>query len=67
MTGEDLGYKPEVAEKAKFEYSLLVKVFSKELDQKYKTKSFEKIKKIMSNNNGQLKEISNKKNQLGSF
>lgn len=67
MTKKNLRHKPRVAEKAKFEYSLLLKVFSKELDQKYKTKSFEKIKKIMSNNNGQLKEIPNKKNQLGSF
>ena len=32
MTGEDLGYKPGVVEKAKFEYSPLGKVFNKRLD-----------------------------------
>ena len=32
LTGEDLGYKPGVAEKVKFEYSPLGKVFNKGLD-----------------------------------
>ena len=32
VTGEDLGYKPGVVEKAKFEYSLLGKVFNKRLE-----------------------------------
>ena len=32
LTGEDLGYKPDVIQKAKFEYSLLGKVFNKGLD-----------------------------------
>ena len=32
LTGEDLGYKPGVVEKAKFEYSPLGKVFNKRLD-----------------------------------
>ena len=32
LTGEDLGYKPGVAEKAKSEYSLLGKVFNKRLE-----------------------------------
>ena len=31
FTGEDLGYKPSVIEQAKFEYSLLGKVFTKGL------------------------------------
>ena len=32
LTGEDLGYKPGVIQKAKFEYSPLGKVVSKRLD-----------------------------------
>ena len=32
LTGEDLGYKPDVVQKAKFEYSPLGQVFHKELD-----------------------------------
>ena len=32
LTGEDLGYKPDVAQKAKFEYSPLGQVFNKGLD-----------------------------------
>ena len=32
LTGEDLGYKPDVIQKAKFEYSPLGKVFNKGLD-----------------------------------
>ena len=32
LTGEDLGYKPDVIQKAKFEYSPLCKVFNKGLD-----------------------------------
>ena len=35
LTGEGLGYKPEVVEKAKFESSPLGKVFNKGLDFKY--------------------------------
>ena len=33
LTGEDLGYKPDVIQKAKFEYSPLGKVFNKGLDE----------------------------------
>ena len=32
LTGEDLGYKPSVIEKAKFEYSPLGKIFNRGLD-----------------------------------
>ena len=32
MTGEDSGYKPSVIEQARFDYSLLSKVFNKGLD-----------------------------------
>ena len=44
LTGEDLVYKPGVAEKAKFEYSPLGKVFNKGLDESdKKRRTFEKI------------------------
>ena len=33
LTGEDLGYKPDVIQKANFEYSPLGKVFNKGLDE----------------------------------
>ena len=36
LTKKDLQYKPRVAEKAKFEYSLMCKVFNKGLDEKDK-------------------------------
>ena len=46
LTGEDLGYKPDVTLKAKFEYSLLGKVLNKGLDESdKKTRTFEKIEK----------------------
>ena len=32
LTGEDLGYKPDVVQKTKFEYSLLGQVFNKGLE-----------------------------------
>ena len=32
LTGEDLGYKPDVVQKAKYEYSPLGQVFNKGLD-----------------------------------
>ena len=35
LTGEDLGHKPDVIQKAKFEYSPLGKVFHKELDESH--------------------------------
>ena len=40
LTGEDLGYKPDVIQKAKFEYSPLGKVFNKGLDESEKKKDF---------------------------
>ena len=36
MTGEDLGYKPSVIEKAKFDYSLLGESFDNGLDEENK-------------------------------
>ena len=43
LTGEDLGYKPDVIQKAKFEYSPLGKVFNKGMDESDKKRTFEKI------------------------
>ena len=49
LTGEDLGYKPDVIQKAKFEYSPLGKVFNKGLDESDK-KEGKILKANMSNN-----------------
>ena len=40
LTGEDVGYKPDVVQKAKLEYSPLGKVFNKGLDESEKKKDF---------------------------
>ena len=40
LTGEDLGYKPDVVQKAKFEYSPLDKIFNKGLDESDKKEVF---------------------------
>ena len=40
LIGEDLGYKPDAIQKAKFEYSPLEKVFNKGLDEVIKKKNF---------------------------
>ena len=46
LTGEDLGYKPDVIQKAKFEYSPLGKVFNKGLDKNdKKRRTFKTIEK----------------------
>ena len=45
LTGEDLGYKPGVVEQAKFEYTLLVKVFNKGLEKEDKKRTFQETKK----------------------
>ena len=58
MTGEDLGYKPGVVEKAKFEYSTLGKVFNKELDKKEEKEGLlKRLKNIEGKNEEQLKVI----------
>ena len=45
LTGEDLGYKSDVVQKAKFEYSPLGKLFNKGINESYKKRrTFEKIK-----------------------
>ena len=58
LPGEDLGYKPGVAEQAKFEYSPLGKVFNKRLDKKDKKGGvLERLKVIEDKNKEQLDEI----------
>ena len=47
MTGEDLGYKTGVVERAKFEYSPLGKVFNKGLNKKDKKEGlFKTLKNV---------------------
>ena len=58
MTSEDLGYKPDVAQKAKFEYSPLGKVFNKGLDEsEKKERLLKRIKSIEDKNEQQLEAI----------
>ena len=45
LMGEDLGYKPGVVQKAKFEYSPLGQVFNKGLDSNEKKKFVKKAKR----------------------
>ena len=53
-TGEDLGYKPGVVEKAKFEYSPLCKVFNKGLEKDDKKEGlFKRFKNIEKKNEEQ--------------
>ena len=58
LTGEDLGYKPDVIQKAKFEDSLLGKAFNKGLDESDKKEGhLKRLKDIEGKNNNQLDEI----------
>ena len=57
LTGEDLGFKPEVIQKAKFEYSLLGKVFNKELDESDKRGILKRLKNVEGKNEQQLEAI----------
>ena len=67
LTGEDLGYKPDVIQKAKFEYSTLGFVFNKGLDESDKKEGLlKRLKNIEDKSEEQLKVTENKKdNQLG--
>ena len=67
LTAEDLGYKPDVIQKAKFEYSPFGKVFNKGLDESDKKEGvLKRVKDIEDKNEEWLKVIANKKdNQLG--
>ena len=57
LTGEDLGYKPDVIQKAKFEYSPLGKVFNKGLDEGDKKGLLKRLKNIEGKNEQQLEAI----------
>ena len=58
LTGEDLGLKPSIVEQAKFEYSVLGKIFNKGLSKENKTEGlFKRIKNIKGKNEEQLKAI----------
>ena len=71
LTGKDLGYKPSVIEKAKFEYSPLGKILNRGLDKGYqKVGLFKRLKKLkarlkakVKKNQNQLK-MKNSQNQL---
>ena len=58
LTGKDLKYKPDVIQKAKFEYSPLGKIFNEGLDEKEKTKGLlKRLKNIEGKNEQQLEAI----------
>ena len=58
LTGKDLGYKPGVVEKAKFEYSPLGKVFNKGRDESDKKEGLlKRLKNIEGKDEEQLKTI----------
>ena len=63
LTGEDLGYKPDVVQKAEFEYSPLGQVFNKGLEKDEKQLGLlKRLKNIDDKSDNQLKE--NKDSQL---
>ena len=60
LTGEDLGWKPNTIEQARFEYFPLGKIFNKGLSEDdQKERFFEKLKNIEDRNEKQLKLPSN--------
>ena len=60
LTSENLGYKPDVIQKAKFEYSPLGKVFHKGLDESNKKEELlKRLKNIEDKNEDQLYAIKN--------
>ena len=51
LIGEDLGYNPSVIEKAKFEYSLLGKIFNEGMDKDGRKEGlFKRLKNIEDKN-----------------
>ena len=63
LTGEDLGYKPDVVQKARFDYSAFGQVFNKGLERmKKKVGLLKRLKNIEDKTDNQLKE--NKGSQL---
>ena len=60
LNGEDLGYRPSVLEQTKFDYSPLIKIFIKGLDDKddQKEELLKRLKIIEDNNENQLELLS---------
>ena len=60
FTGEDLFYRPNTVEQAKFDYSPLSKFFNKKLKEEDKKEGFcKRLKNIEGKNEEQLKAIKN--------
>ena len=60
LTGEDLGYRPDPVQKAKFEYSPLGQVFNKELTTDEKSEGLlKRLKNIENTTDNQLRAIEN--------
>ena len=58
LTGEDLGYRPDPAQKSKFEYSPLGQVFNKGLDSSERQEGLlKRLKNIEDKTDDQLKAI----------
>ena len=64
LTGEDLGYRPDPVQKAKFEYSPLGQVFNKGLDSNEKQEGLlKKSKNIEDKTDNQLEAIEDQKDE----
>ena len=67
LTGQDLGYRPDLVQKTKFEYSPLGQVFNKGLDKNGKQEGLlRKIKNIENKTDEQLLAIKDSKDNKGS-
>ena len=67
LTGEDLGLRPSTAEKAKFEYSSLGKIFNKGLSEEDQKEGLLKKLKNIEDKNEQLLKIKNKTENIKEF
>ena len=66
LTGDDLGLKPSNVEQAKFEYSLLSKIFNKELDVEDKKEGlFKRLNNIENAQKGLIDGDNKNKDQKG--
>ena len=64
LTSEDLGLTPNSGEKAKFEYSLLGKIFNKGLDKNDQKGGLLKRLKNIRDKNGELLKVKNKNENI---
>ena len=65
LTGEDLGYRPDPVQKAKFKYSPLGQVFNKGLDSSGKQEGLlKRLRNIEDKTDNQLKTIEGQNNEL---